>query len=92
MSLSAYKQRSSSMPNDKKIRVEFAPGAFDHFEGTQEELDEFVAEIRRMAESGELEEHSVPLDDEQAWDLLTEEEKAVIAEITQDLPTPKTRH
>jgi hypothetical protein len=36
--------------NTKKtpIKVEFAPGAFDQFEGTQEELDELVAEIQNM--------------------------------------------
>lgn len=36
--------------NTKKtpIKVEFAPGAFDQFEGTQEELNELVAEIQNM--------------------------------------------
>lgn len=29
----------------KKIKVEFAPGAFDSFEGTQEELDAIQKEI-----------------------------------------------
>lgn len=38
-----------------KLRVEFAPGCFDDFDGTQEELDQLMAEILRMAESGELE-------------------------------------
>lgn len=38
----------------KKIKIEFAPGCFDNFEGTQEELDELLAEIRGMIESGEL--------------------------------------
>ena len=34
---------------EKKItKVEFAPGCFDNFEGTQEELDEFVKEIQDM--------------------------------------------
>lgn len=32
----------------KEIKIEFAPGAFDQFEGTQEELDELVAEIQKM--------------------------------------------
>lgn len=39
---------------DKKMKVEFAPGCFDSFEGTQEELDEIIALITEMAESGEL--------------------------------------
>ena len=48
--------------DDAKIRVEIAPGAFDNFEGTQEELDELIAEINRLAETGELFERSQPLD------------------------------
>jgi hypothetical protein len=37
-----------------KIKIDFAPGAFDNFEGTQEELEELIAEITKQAESGEL--------------------------------------
>lgn len=50
------------MTEKKKPQIEFAPGCFDNFEGTQEELDEMVAEIRRIFESGEFEELSQPLD------------------------------
>ena len=46
----------------KPIKIEFAPGAFDNFDGTQEELDEFIAEIPRMVESGEFLEKSKPVD------------------------------
>lgn len=46
----------------KKIKIEFAPGAFDNFDGTQEELDELIAEITRMAESGELEQNARRID------------------------------
>jgi hypothetical protein len=46
----------------KKPEIVFAPGCFDNFEGTQEELDEMIAEIQRMAESGELFENSTELD------------------------------
>jgi hypothetical protein len=58
---------------DKKLKIEFAPGAFDSFEGTQEELEEMIAEITRMAESGELFEQSTAVDldelmeDEPKW-------------------------
>jgi len=62
-----------------KSIIVFAPGAFDQFEGTQAELDEFIAELHRMAESGELEEHSQILDDDEAWQELTEEEQAIIS-------------
>ena len=52
------------MTSDKKITVEFAPGAFDHFDGTQEELYELMAEIHRMVESGEMGENSRELTEE----------------------------
>ena len=50
------------MTEKKKPQIEFAPGCFDNFEGTQEEMDEMVAEIRRIFESGKFEELSQPLD------------------------------
>lgn len=37
-----------------KLKIKFAPGCFDDFEGTQEELDSMVKEIYQLAESGEL--------------------------------------
>ena len=36
------------MTTTKKLQVEFAPGAFDTFEGTQEELDQLMTEITSM--------------------------------------------
>jgi hypothetical protein len=78
------------MTKKKPVKIEFVPGAFDQFEGTQEELDAFIAELQRMAESGELEEHSMSLDDDEAWLELTEEEQAIIsAAITKP---DETRH
>lgn len=52
---------------DKKepMKIEFAPGCFDNFEGTQEELDELVKEIQTMFTTmtpEELAERSVPID------------------------------
>lgn len=32
----------------KKIKITYAPGAFADFDGTQEELDEFVQKIEEM--------------------------------------------
>ena len=47
------------MTEEKKAKtLEFAPGCFDSFDGTQEELDEMVAEIQRMFDSGEMEANS----------------------------------
>lgn len=64
---------------EKKMKVEFAPGCFDGFEGTQEELDELIAEIQRMAESGALFEESTPLD-EDSFAELSDEEQQIIAD------------
>lgn len=51
------------MPKEiKPVKIVFAPGCFDSFEGTQEELDAMIAEITDMIESGNLLEHSQPFD------------------------------
>jgi hypothetical protein len=54
---------------DKKLEVVFAPGCFDDFEGTQEELDEFVADIHRMVESGEFFTQATPITEEMLDDM-----------------------
>lgn len=54
------------------IKIEFAPGCFDDFEGTQDELDQLVAEITAMAQSGELFEQTKEFGDED-FDLLPDE-------------------
>ena len=50
------------MTKEKKLKVEFAPGCFDQFDGTQEELDEMIADIMKMAEDGTLLEQSNEID------------------------------
>jgi hypothetical protein len=69
------------MTKEKKaLTLEFAPGCFDSFEGTQEELDEMVAEIHRMFESGEMEANARPVDiDELFEDEPEYAEKIVLA-------------
>lgn len=47
---------------EKKMKIEFAPGCFDQFEGTQEELDQLIQEITAAIESGEFQDNSRPLD------------------------------
>ena len=42
------------MSNDKEIKLVFAPGCFDNFEGTQEELNELIEQIKAAFDSGEL--------------------------------------
>lgn len=54
---------------NKKLEIVFAPGCFDGFEGTQEELDELIAEIHRKFESGEAFDEAVPLTEEGSIEL-----------------------
>lgn len=74
-----------------KIKVEFVPGCFDDWSGTQEELDDFVREIQRMAETGELEAMSEPLGPEH-WDLLPEETKHELLRDQDSDVKSNTRH
>ena len=52
------------MNEPKKLKLEFAEGCFDNFEGTQEELQDLIAHIRQMAEDGTIMENSQPVDPE----------------------------
>jgi hypothetical protein len=56
------------MTDEKKpLSIQFAPGCFDSFEGTQEELDEMIKEIETMFATmtpEEIQARSVPVDDE----------------------------
>jgi len=61
----------------KPFEVVFAPGCFDHFDGTQEELDALMAEIQETFANmtpEELAAQSVPLEE----DSLTEEEWEIL--------------
>lgn len=49
---------------NKELKIQFAPGCFDSFEGTQEELDAMIADIQKMFEGKtpeELEAMSRPI-------------------------------
>jgi hypothetical protein len=70
------------MTEEKKVtKIEFAPGCFDNFEGTQEELDELIAEIQRMFESGEIEAQATELD----MDTLMEEDPEMAEKLIESL-------
>lgn len=43
---------------NKKLKITYLPGAFDSFEGTQEELDQLIESL----ENGDLLENSEPVD------------------------------
>jgi|LakMenE18May11ns_1017448.scaffolds.fasta_scaffold8949120_2 hypothetical protein len=49
----------------KEVQIEFAPGCFDDFEGTQEELDALIAEIKRSFADGSIHERSRELTEEE---------------------------
>jgi hypothetical protein len=46
---------------DKKLKLTFMPGCFDSFEGSQEELDQLIEEIKAGFESGEILENSTQI-------------------------------
>ena len=52
----------------KELKVEFAPGCFDTFDGTQEELDGLIAEIQAAIKDGSILENSRPLDVDKLMD------------------------
>jgi hypothetical protein len=74
----------------KPLRVEFAPGAFDEFEGTQEELDELMRELTTMFAEltpEELAARSRPLT-EADFDELPESVQQQLASALHDEPNP----
>lgn len=58
----------------KDLKIEFAPGCFDNFEGTQEELDGLIAEITAMFKNGKAQKLARPLD----FDDLDEEDLEIL--------------
>jgi len=52
-------------------KVVFAPGCFDQFEGTQAELDEFVAEIQKMVLSDDIFVDAKPLSVQEEKELMS---------------------
>jgi len=67
------------MTNQKKITIEFAPGAFDSFDGTQEELDAFQKEVIDMFANltpEEIQARSTAVDVDYIEDLMTDDPEA----------------
>jgi len=56
--------------HDKIKKIEFAPGCFDDFEGTQEELNELIADLKNMVASGFFWENTMPVDDKEEEELI----------------------
>ena len=64
------------MTDEKKITIEFAPGAFDSFDGSQEELDAFQKEVLEMFATmtpEEIQARSTAVDVDYIEELLTED-------------------
>ena len=76
------------MTDEKKtLKVEFAPGCFDAFEGTQEELDKMVAELQEMFANmtpEELAARSRPLELEDLEDMDPDQAEAILAAIDRE--------
>jgi hypothetical protein len=75
-----------SEDENKPMKIVFAEGCFDDFDGTQEELDALVAQLTEWAESGELFDKSIPVDD------LEEVDEEVLEEILPMLTSGNVRH
>ena len=56
------------------MELVFAPGCFDNFEGTQEELDELVKEITETFSNSDALENAKPISIEDLVESLTPEE------------------
>ena len=49
----------------EKLKIVFAEGCFDNFEGTEAELAEMLADIHQMVEDGTLMDKATPVDPEE---------------------------
>ncbi len=72
----------------KELKIEFAPGCFDNFEGTQEELDALINEIKTMFANGSIREHSREITEDD-FDDLPEEVQHQLARVLLD---PEDQH
>jgi len=77
---------------EKKIKIEFAPGCFDDFEGTQEELEEFQRLIREGFESGDFLEQSEELTDDMFEELSPEDQQQILAALDDEIHRRRNLH
>lgn len=77
---------------NKSLKIEFAPGCFDQFEGTQEELDQMVSEIQEMFSTltpEELAARSRPVDIDE---LLEDGDEELLAQLLSQLDQDQKRN
>ena len=75
---------------NKKLKITYMPGAFDQFEGSQEELDALIKEIEKSVESGEILENSQAVD----LDTIADEDPelaAILMKMLEDKPDRKRK-
>lgn len=72
----------------KELKIEFLPGCFDNFEGTQEELDALIAEIKAQFASGAVQGKAIEINDENFDDLPEE----VQLQLARALLDPEDQH
>jgi nicotinamidase-related amidase len=72
--------------NPEEMQLEFAPGCFDDFEGTQEELDEMIEHIKEMFAAGKFVTHGRELTDEDFDTLSESTQQRIIGLNTPDQP------
>jgi len=53
-----------------KLKVVFAEGCFDGFDGTQEELQELIADLHNQIENGTLFDNAIPVPEDEASAIL----------------------
>ena len=74
------------MTQEKKpLKITFAPGCFDHFDGTQEELDALIKEIQDGFQDGSFFEKAKMVD----LDELDDDELSELFESIDDKDNPK---
>ena len=66
------------MTKDIEVKVVFAEGSMNDFDGTQEELDALVAEIKEMVANGAFED-AIPIteEEEEEFNLLMKKQKGL---------------
>ena len=62
----------------EKLKLVFAEGCFDGFNGTEEELAEMLADIHQMIADGTIMDNAIPLD--------PEEEERFVEAMTKKVP------
>jgi len=74
--------------DQEEMQLEFAPGCFDDFEGTQEELDQLIEQIKDMFAQGKFLTESRPLTDEE-FDSLNETTQVKLLDMLAEEPKLK---